>query len=221
MTKADVTELVAILSAAFPGSSMSERTVEVYEGMLLDLDFEAAKKAVARLVTTSRFLPTIAEIRTAAFELEQGARRLAGEAWGDVLSEIRRTGSYGVPRFVDARTAECVRLMGWRNLCFSESDAADRARFAELYDGLTERAVRDGLAGSGLALPAPRGNPIRSLIGAVTRQLPAKLEPTSEDRVTVTRELLAMCPEPEPAPIEGPSDEELRELFGQSGKAAE
>lgn len=212
MTKSEVAELVAVLSASYPAAPMSERTTMAYESMLADLECAAANAAVARLVQTSKWLPTIAEIRAAAYELAAGPRRLAGEAWGDVLSEIRRTGSYGVPRFVDARTAECVRLMGWRNLCLSENDAADRARFAELYDGLTERAMREGQVSSALALPAPRGNPIRSLIGVTLKQLPPASEPTELDRAAVRKELKVFEKQPDP-PAEGPSDEELRALL--------
>ena len=168
MTKADVTELVAVLAAAFPGSQMSPKTVQVYQGLLLDLEPEAAKKAVARLVATSRFLPTIAEIRQAAFELERGPRRLGGEAWGDVVLAIRRVGSYEVPRFADPLTAKCVRMMGWKQLCLSENDAADRARFTELYDGLAEREAKDGAAGEALALPAPPSNDTEERLKSLT-----------------------------------------------------
>lgn len=215
MTKSEVVELVAVLSASYPSASLAERTVLVYEQMLEDLDCSAASAAVARLVQTSKWLPTIAEIRGAAYELAAVPRRLAGEAWGDVLSEIRRTGSYGIPRFVDPRTAECVRLMGWRNLCLSENDAADRARFADLYDGLTERAMREGQVSPALALPAPKGNPIRSLIGVVAKPMPAlPAGPSEADRSHVRAALKAFEREPDPPP-DGPSDDDLAALLGQ------
>ena len=38
--------------------------------------------------------------------------------------------------FTDPVTAQCVASLRWRELCDSENQAADRARFVELYDKL-------------------------------------------------------------------------------------
>ena len=89
---------------------------------------------------------------------------------GDVLAEIRRTGVYGVPSFADPLVTECVRIMTWRGLCLGENEAADRARFIELYDGLATRWRVDAVAGralpapvGGLALPSPVGRLLDAL----------------------------------------------------------
>lgn len=159
MKPSEVTELVAILVAAFPRPPIGEKTIEVYERMLADLDRELAHRAVARLIATAKFLPTIAEIRAAATELTLGPRRLGGEAWGDVGAAIREFGRYQAPEFDDPLTAECVRQLGWLTLCDSTNDVADRARFVELYDGLALRQRADAVAGPALALPSPTGQP--------------------------------------------------------------
>lgn len=157
MTPADVAELVAILAGAFPRPPMTERTMMVYERMLADLEVEAANRAVARLISTAKWLPTIAEIRAAAVEIARGARRAGAEAWGDVTEAIRRVGRYNpCPNFDDPIVAECVRSFGWLSLCDSTNDIADRARFIELYDQLAERGRRDEVAGAALALPNPK-----------------------------------------------------------------
>lgn len=171
MTKADAAELVAILADAFPSARVTERTCQVYEAMLVDLDQSTAQRAVARLVATSKFLPTIAEIRAAVVDGQHGPRRLGAEAYGDVLAEIRRVGTYDLPTFSDPLVAECVRQMGWEALCRGTNDAADRARFVELYDGLSVRARADEVAGASLALPPPRAT--AALLGSVGRALPA------------------------------------------------
>jgi hypothetical protein len=144
-----------MLVAAYPAAQVSEQTVEVYVTMLHDLDRSPVEQAIVRLIATSKFLPTVAEIRAMAVSVERGAERRGVEAWGDVLSEIRRVGVYGKPRFGDPLTAECVRMLGWRTLCESSHDFADRARFAELYDERQNRERQDAVAGR--ALPAPLG----------------------------------------------------------------
>jgi len=62
MTKAEVTELVAVLMACYPNARFPEGTVAAYENFLLEFDHARTKKAVAGLVKTSKFMPTIAEI---------------------------------------------------------------------------------------------------------------------------------------------------------------
>ena len=53
---------------------------------------------------------------------------------------IRMEGTYSPqPKFRDAVTEHCVGLMGWRYLCKSSNDVADRARFCELYDAVANR----------------------------------------------------------------------------------
>lgn len=182
MTRAEITELLAIIAAAWPGGHFAGRTVDVYRNMLADLDYPAAQAAVSRLITTSRFLPTVAEIRSAAVDVTQGPRRLGGEAWGDVVAEIRRVGYVGEPRFDDPCVTECVKALGWRHLCIGEApEASDRARFSELYDRLQERRRLDAVAGHALpparghaALPAKRQEnreALAQLTGAVGRRM--------------------------------------------------
>ena len=189
MTKREVAELVVILATAFQNWKPTEEVSALYERLLEDVDADAGKRAVLRLVATLKFPPTIAEIRSAAAELACGHRRLGAEAWGDVLEAIRRVGSYGAPRFADPITAECVRLMGWRNLCLSQQDAADRARFQELYDGLQSRARDDAAAGR-YALPAPKQGGLARLPGRALRALPP-----------VPDEPVALPPSREPATV--------------------
>ena len=149
-------ELVAVLMASYPYAKPSPKTYEVYERAILDLDAEVAQFGVSRLIATQKFLPTISDIRAAAVDAQAGHKRLGGEAWGDVGKAIGRFGAYRLPTFEDPLTAEAVRIMGWKELCASSNVTADRARFVELYDGLTSRARTDAAAGESLALPSPK-----------------------------------------------------------------
>lgn len=172
MQAVDVTRLVAMLAAAYRDTKLTRETCEVYETMLLDLDFEVAKQAIARLIATAKWFPTIAEIRTAATDIQRGPVRKGGEAFGDVLAEVRRTGAYGAPSFEDPVVTECVRLVGWLTLCRGDNEAADRARFIDLYDGLAARGRTDAVAGR--ALPAPvSGLGLPSPVGRLMNALPA------------------------------------------------
>ena len=161
MKPSESAKVVAVLLAAFPsarvtGDTSSELSA-AYERMLIDLDYAATNAAVGRLLATSKFLPSIAEIREATLALMAGEQKPGGEAWGAVLRALKREGVYRAPGvdfvFSDPVTAECVAALGWAELCNSENQVADRARFIELYD---KRASQSRRAVLSEGLPAVR-----------------------------------------------------------------
>lgn len=138
MTEVEAAKLVAILSASFPDAKWGEAVCRAYESAIADLDVHVAGAAVRRIVATSKFRPSIAEIRAAAADTALGERRTGADAWGDVVKAIRMVGSYRAPTFEDPLTAKAVEALGWRNLCLGDAgEASDRARFCEVYDALS------------------------------------------------------------------------------------
>jgi hypothetical protein len=150
VTDAETAKLVAILLAAYPHARVHPQTSAAYERMLRDLSSPVAAAAVQRLIATSKYLPTIAEIREVAASLTVGEVAAGGEAWGQVLRAIRRYGAYRQPGedfALDPLALRCVRALGWTDLCTSENAVADRARFIELYDRLAATERREQVAG--------------------------------------------------------------------------
>lgn len=168
MTRLEVAKLVGVLMAAFPSGQSTDRTSQIYEEMLVDLDFSSANAVVRRLIATCKFMPSIAEIREAALEVTSGQVRPGGDAWGDVLAAVRRFGYYRRPVFDDPVVARVVQSLGWEEICASENQAADRARFIETYDKLTKAQRREAQVLPGAKLPelAPRGG-VKSIAESV------------------------------------------------------
>lgn len=150
MTDLQAKKLVAALAAAFPTNKLTDDSMAVYARLLIDLDYDAANASAARLIATSKFPPTVAEIREATLAMQHGEVRAGGEAWGDVLRAISRYGRYRTPgrefQFADPVVGECVAALKWRELCDSESQEADRARFIQLYDRLAAQRRRTELS---------------------------------------------------------------------------
>ena len=144
MKKSEVAKLVSMLAASYPSAKVGKQTSEVYEDMLIDLDFDVAQRAVAKLIATSEWMPTIAKIREAC-ALIHGPTRTGAEAWQDALEQVRAVGWCGTPQFADPMVAQALRLFGsWRQFCSSPGDdAPGRARFIEYYDTLARRAAVD------------------------------------------------------------------------------
>ena len=210
MQRGEAAKLVAMLSAAYRDAPISEATAEVYEAMLADLDFAAGQQAVQRLICSSKWLPTVAEIRAAAADVRHGPVRAGGEAWGDVVEAIRRVGSYRpAPTFADPMVNDCVKFMGWRDLCLGTNEAADRAKFVSLYDSLAGRERAGIVAG---ALPeAPRGFALPAM---TTLALPS---PASGRRMTAA-ELSARLAELAPSERQDASEPELDAKMRQAGE---
>lgn len=158
----DAARIVALLQGAYPRQEFPDSTVEVYAMALVDLDYADVVEAVTRLVQTSRWLPTIAEIRERVAEarLELPDPEMA---WVEVRKAIQRYGVYQpLPPWSCDEVAQAVEIIGWRELCTNPQTAASRARWIEAYRAIRLRAVEREMAGGALPgqlllLPLPRG----------------------------------------------------------------
>lgn len=146
--QADALKAVAVIASAYPHARFSEATVELWARMLGDIEGHSLALAVERLVATSKFCPSIAEVREAALGNEVAIGEMtAGEAWAVVLDTISGTGYARAPTFADPvvwRAVQCTS--NWYDLCTSDvSDMpAHRARFQQAYESLATK-VRQGL----------------------------------------------------------------------------
>jgi hypothetical protein len=170
VTRKEATQVVAMLQGAFPQRQLPDSTVEVYAMALADLDFELAKAAVMRLVQTSRFLPTVAEIREAAVR-DRVSLPTPEEAWGIVRRAIGKHGSYRVPVFDCDEVHDAVRDIGWQEICLSETPASTRARFIDAFKSRVARRMDQEARGSYVrgarelpALPENFGDDTRCLV---------------------------------------------------------
>lgn len=144
MTTQEVAKLVSVLFASFPSAIRhlapqdASSTIGIYQRMLADLEYETANAAIANIIACGKFLPTIAEIREECLKITCGPQISGAEGWGEVRAAIGKHGAYKTPgvdfEFQDATVAVVVKWLGWRELCLSENEIADRARFVEAYD---------------------------------------------------------------------------------------
>ena len=143
-SKKDTAEVVAVISAAYPNFNATEYTVEIYYQTLKDLSAELLKAATLQAVSEPgrKFAPSVGEIRGTILEIRkmQAGVPSSFQAWGEVRQAMIDVGSYNKPEFSSGFITEAVKIMGWRNLCLSENDVADRAHFSKIYDQLLERA---------------------------------------------------------------------------------
>lgn len=165
MTEIEAHKVFAVLCALFPSAKVEpwERRSEdgsmkpvpgggtrgAYARMLADLEYAPACAAVERVAATHRFptvLPAVAEIREAYADLTRGTERAGGDAWGDIVKLYSRFSAHRFPTendVADPVAWKCLQAMGWKNLCSSENQTADRSQFIALYDKLAKSTRRD------------------------------------------------------------------------------
>lgn len=142
-SKVNTLKALAPLQLAFR-KDLAEDQFDFYVQMLVDIDPEYIDKAVKKLIYTSKYLPSIAEIRDTALSIkktEAGTQEPdSGAAWGEVQRQIRATGYCGKPKFTSPLIAEAVERMGWKDICCTpvEDTGILRAQFRRVYEELVE-----------------------------------------------------------------------------------
>ena len=101
MTRAEVTEIFAVLMMAYPNAEMFKApdkdslkaklapTITLWTTCLRDIDFWAAQQAVIRVCQTCKFPPTIAEMREAAETVLHEVRSEISNAYLMARSELQ------------------------------------------------------------------------------------------------------------------------------------
>jgi hypothetical protein len=147
----EVVKLVGICSAAYsrwPEAGKEEAVISLWENMFSDVDYETCAWAVKRFISESVYPPTVADIRSRIADMTVIQGKTGIEAWGDVKAAIRKFGSYrekDAMDWLDGSTRKVVEAIGFKTLCMSENEMADRAHFLKVYDTLEKRQREDAL----------------------------------------------------------------------------
>jgi hypothetical protein len=155
-TKAEIVKLWAVLCATYPQYSKDlqpdtlELTVSVYQELLADIPIATLQASAKQHIASSKWFPTVAELRQGATSISTTQHVTALEAWGEVKAAMLAWNRYSNggdpawPTFSNPLIANMVRnLGGMIALQDSENEVADRARFVEGYNVLLRRAEDD------------------------------------------------------------------------------
>lgn len=143
MSVASTMAVMRQLFAAYPNTAAGPETVAMYVRLLGDIPPTALQTVVDQAIATNKFLPSISELRDQWDALQRLGAATWVDGWNEVQRQIRVTGVYGTPKFSDPLTAQVIRTMGWRTICMSENQVADRAQFRDMYNILAAREDTD------------------------------------------------------------------------------
>ncbi|MBO5100583.1 MAG: hypothetical protein J6B63_04665 [Treponema sp.] len=152
MTRDEVIVIMGTLQVAYPrfykdlSPQQANLTVNLWTKMLEDVTAEQATLAINKIIATSEWPPTIADVRKAIFETQQGSVKDAGEAWGEVTAAMRMFGYMREKEALESmseQTRTAVKYINWQTLCRSKDSMADRAHFFKVYETVKQRSIEN------------------------------------------------------------------------------
>lgn len=141
-------EFMAIIKSAYPRENLFgiESVKDVWFRLLKDIDGRIIKLAAMKWVSTQKWPPSIAEIRLACVDIQEGTDDDWSKKWEQVLKLIAKYGYYRSNEAfseMDDLTSQVVKRIGYINLCKSENLGIDRAAFRDIYLSLAKRKKED------------------------------------------------------------------------------
>ena len=170
MDKKEFALFAAALKTYYPRETLlpNNQAMELWFRQLQDIPYQVAEAALNKWVSTEKWSPSIADIRELSASIQHGELPDWGDSWERVCKAIRRYGSYNekdAMESLDELTRDCVKRLGYLNLCMSENPMADRANYRMIYEQLAQRKKSE------TQLPGSLQKLIRSM-----REEPKRLE---------------------------------------------
>lgn len=180
MTENEWFQISGYLKSGYSGRQFlnDPADVEIWFRELKDLDAVKLTLAARKFVSTSKFPPTIAELREAAAEIENGEMPAWEDGWQEIVRAIRKYGYYKPEEALDSMTPltrQCAERLGFLNLCTSENLQVDRANFRMIYTELSERRRKEEQINPSLL------DAIKKAQGSKYTEIPEKENPKIED----------------------------------------
>lgn len=147
MTRQEFWQFAAAIRTYYSRENIlpNEQAMELWYRQLQDIPFPVAEAILAKWVATNKWSPSIADIRDGVAEIQNGGPAPDwGEAWDQAMNAIRRFGSYEEAEAMESLpplTRETVKRLGYKSLCWSENQVADRANFRQVYETLAKRKI--------------------------------------------------------------------------------
>lgn len=161
MTKSDAAKLVAIVVTAYPNydkfrsAAEVEATVNLWALMFEHDPGDVVGLAVKKHIATSKWPPSVAEIREIMLEATHPELVPPDQAWAAVSDLLYEQGEYNsgdIYKQLPALVARAVETIGWGNLwemyrahCIGGKPGMDRVAFIQQYTPMYERSKREAM----------------------------------------------------------------------------
>lgn len=156
MSKVDTLKAISSFSILY-AQDMTEKRLKLYCILLEDIDTHVLSLAVSELCKTSKWLPSVAEIRDECrhisdFIADKRDKYIApSEAWEKTIKAVKHWGyDRGLSHLEGRIKAAAVPL--WRDICFSDEGRQDilRAHYIKLYEHIKVREDKEERIGKAI-----------------------------------------------------------------------
>lgn len=156
MSKMETLKAISPFSILY-AQDMTEKRLKLYCILLEDIDTNVLSLAVSELCKTSKWLPSVAEIRDECrhisdFIAEKRDKYIApSEAWEKTIKAVKHWGyDRGLSHLEGRIKAAAIPL--WRDICFSDEGRQDilRAHFIKLYEHIKVREDKEERIGKAI-----------------------------------------------------------------------
>ncbi|MBE6105981.1 replicative helicase loader/inhibitor [Anaerovibrio lipolyticus] len=145
--EAQILKILAMYLEAFPQNRMEPSGLVIYAKALNKYSPETVKQAMDKLIMTSKFFPSVAEIieniQSLASFAEGTAVLSEAEAWESAMRTIRDHGIYNQKpwEFENKNIEKAARMFGLMELAMLEMDDVNiaRAQFTRFYRSVIDR----------------------------------------------------------------------------------
>lgn len=161
MTRADAAKLVAIIVTAYPAfdkfkdTQAIASTVDLWAAMFADDDGRIVGLAVKKHIATSKWPPSVAELREIMLEIQRPELIPPDLAWAavsDLLHEVGPNLYDSLDNLLPPLVARAVESIGWLSLyemsrgAYGDSKPGmDRVAFIQQYGAMYEREKARGM----------------------------------------------------------------------------
>ncbi len=149
MNKNEFTQVIGYLVSAYPAATISGVTTKLYFEHLKDIPFEIMEKAVTRVVETSKFFPSIAELREVCLkESKPEYSQNTTDAMEILNTAVSNYGYYKVneaTEYIKQKSPvlyKIVKAIGFRNICGADFKIF-RTEIEKLYKECADDAMKN------------------------------------------------------------------------------
>lgn len=144
MTKQEFAAFASALKTYYPREQLlpNEQAMKLWYQELADIPMQVAEAALRKWVSTSKWSPTIADIREMTVDVKRGDAPDWSEGWMKVNLAIKRYGRYRpaeAMESLDPITRKAVKNLGFQNLCDTEDIGYYTRRFQQIFETEAKR----------------------------------------------------------------------------------
>jgi len=142
MNKPEFMKIAMAIKTYYPSGNLfpNAEAIQLWYEEFKDLTYEDTVNGLRRHVNTSKWPPTIAELKRAIITNVAGNKDW-GKCWDEAVTVLKRFGYYQEDAALDAMTPitrQIVKRLGYKELCLSENLSHDRANFRMIFEQITD-----------------------------------------------------------------------------------